>query len=77
MSEEKKELNVEKMDGKEMAELLKDMNNDSALDGSFWTILILMMAFGGFGGCGSYDTTDHELRERVAKLEGQMDMLRG
>lgn len=39
MSEEKKELNVEGMDTKEMAELLKDMNNDSDWDGSFWTLL--------------------------------------
>lgn len=31
----------------------------------------------GFGGWGSRDTTDHELRERVARLEGQMDMIRG
>ena len=77
MSEEKKELNVEGMDSKEMAELLKDMNKDSAWDGSFWTLLIVMMAFGGFGSCGNHDTTDHELRERVARLEGQMDMIRG
>lgn len=76
MSEERKELNVEGMDSKEIAELLKDMNNDSAWDGSFWTLLILIMVF-GFGGWGGHDTTDHELRERVARLEGHMDMIRG
>ena len=75
MSEEKKELNVEGMDNKEMAELLKDMNNDSAWDGSLWIIPILMMLFGGIG--FNHDTKDHELRERVARLEGQMDMIRG
>ena len=40
---------------------------------SIWIILILMNCLGwGF----PRDTQDHELRERVAKLEGQMDMLR-
>lgn len=37
-------------------------------------LLAIMMAFGGLW--GSSDTKDHELRERVAKLEGQMDMIR-
>ena len=37
-------------------------------------ILIFMVCFGwGF----PKDTQDNELRERVARLEGQMDMLRG
>lgn len=38
-----------------------------------WIILLFMVCFGwGF----PKDTQDHELRERVAKLEGQMDMIR-
>lgn len=72
MSEEKKELSIE-----EMQKIAKDTDKDSewntSLDSS-WIVLLLMVCFGGWG---SRDTTDHELRERVAKLEGQMDMIRG
>ena len=41
---------------------------------SIWIILLFMIIFDwGF----PRDTQDHELRERVARLEGQMDMIRG
>ena len=40
---------------------------------SIWIILLFIMVFDwGF----PKETKDHELRERVARLEGQMDMLR-
>ena len=72
MSKKKKGLNVDKMQ-----KIAKDMDKDAewntSLD-SFWVVLLLMVCFGGWGG---HDTTDHELRERVARLEGQMDMIRG
>lgn len=45
-----------------------EINSDS-----IWIVLILMVCLGwGF----PRDTQDHELRERVARLEGQMDMIR-
>lgn len=68
MSEEKKEFGFE-----EMHEITKDINKDSDWDGSWWIIVLLL--FFGFGGFASRDTTDHELRERVARLEGQMDIV--
>ena len=37
-------------------------------------IIMLCMIFSGWG--FPKDTKDHELRERVARLEGQMDMIR-
>ena len=40
---------------------------------SIW-IILLCMIFAGWG--FPKDTQDHELRERVARLEGQMDMIR-
>ena len=54
--------------------------NKEAKDGEWeinsdcvWIVLILMVYLGwGF----PRDTQDHELRERVARLEGQMDMIR-
>lgn len=69
MSDEKKELSAG-----EMEKIEKDINKDSTLDGSWYIVLLMLFVF--FGGWGSHDTTDHELRERVARLEGQMDMIR-
>ena len=40
---------------------------------SIWIILVFMLCF-SWG--SPKDTQDHELRERVARLEGQMDMIR-
>lgn len=40
-----------------------------------WTLLILMIAFGGWG--GSENPHISELEKKVAKLEGQMSMIGG
>lgn len=61
MSDEKKEVNVRETES-------------SWGDFDWIYILMLMICFGGWG--LSHDTKDHELRERVARLEGQMDMVR-
>lgn len=68
---ENKELSTE-----EMAEIVKSMDKNSAWDGSTWIFLLLIMLF-GFGGWSQPDNKDHELRERVARLEGQMSMIGG
>lgn len=69
MSEEKKEMNVD-----ETIKMLKSGEESAWFGDSSWVyVFLLMMLFGGFG---NYDTKDHELRERVARLEGQMDMIR-
>lgn len=39
-----------------------------------WVLLIFSICFGS--PWNTSDTKDHELRERVARLEGQMDMIR-
>lgn len=74
MSGENKEFDTEKITHEEMVDLVKEINKDSDWSGNWWafTLLILLL---GFGGWGSHDTKDHELRERVAKLEGQMDII--
>lgn len=55
-------------ENKEVREDEWEVNGDT-----IWVILLFMIIFGwGF----PKDTQDHELRERVARLEGQMDMIR-
>ena len=55
-------------DNKEVRDDQWEVNKETS-----WIIPILMLIFGfGFPN----DTKDHELRERVARLEGQMDMIR-
>lgn len=66
MSEEKN-VNVEKI----METVKSDSNSAWSGDWWIWTF-ILMICFGGWN---SHDTTNHELRERVAKLEGQVDII--
>lgn len=39
-----------------------------------WVLLVFSIFFGS--PWNTSDTKDHELRERVARLEGQMDMIR-
>lgn len=69
MSKEKKEMNVD-----ETIETVKSEEESAWVSDSSWVyVLLLMILFGGFG--FSHDTTDHELRERVARLEGQMDIV--
>lgn len=62
MSEGKKDL---------IEENIEDKNSD--WDGSTWVIVLLMLLFG----CdlSGRDAKDNELRERVARLEGQMDIV--
>ena len=51
---------------------VKEDQSETSWD-SIWVILLCMI-FSGWG--FPKDTKDHKLRERVARLEGQMDMLR-
>lgn len=67
MSEKNKEIDTD-----EMQESIKDQNYQNSSD---WIWLIPLFAI-CFGGWGNHDIKDYELRERVAKLEGQMDMVR-
>ena len=70
MSEEKKEINVD-----ETIETVRKDEKSAWVSESSWIYLfLLMMLFGGIG--FNHETKDHELRERVARLEGQMDMIR-
>ncbi len=58
-----------------MSEENKEVRDDQwEVNGdTIWVIVLFMIIFGwGF----PKDNQDHELRERVARLEGQMDMLR-
>lgn len=59
-----------------MSEENKEVRDDewgTSWDSTIWVIVLFMIIFGfGF----PRDTQDHELRERVARLEGQMDMIR-
>lgn len=68
MSEENKDVNVEET----IKTVKREEKSAWAGDLSWIYVLLLMMLFGGFG---NYDTRDHELRERVARLEGQMDII--
>ena len=54
----------------------KEIKKDKRDSGSdwIWLYLIFSVIFGG--NWNHTDCKDHELRERVARLEGQMDMLR-
>lgn len=69
MSDEKKEIDVD-----EIKENVRSDNKDSAW-GDSWCVAIILMAL--FGGFGNRETADHELRERVARLEGKIDMIKG
>lgn len=72
MSEEKNEFDNARITPEGMVDLLKETNKDSDWSGDWWVFAIIMLVFSfGLG-----DTKDHELRERVARLEGQMDMIR-
>lgn len=56
---------------------IEEMHNNSVWNNSFdsiWIILIFMLCFCGWS---TQDTKDYELRERVARLEGQMSMIGG
>lgn len=58
---------------------MSDENKEIREDdwGTSWdSILIILIFMVCFGWGFPKDTQDHELRERVARLEGQMDMLR-
>ena len=54
----------------------KEVKNEEWVSGSdwIWVLLIFSVCFGN--PWNKSDTQDHELRERVARLEGQIDMLR-
>lgn len=58
---------------KGIEEFAKNESEKSSWDG-YWPIIILFLFF-GFGGCGSHECIDNELLERIAKLEGQMDIV--
>ena len=59
-----------------MSDEKKEVKNEEWESGSdlIWAYLILFICFST--SWKTSDTKDHELRERVARLEGQMDMLR-
>ena len=63
MSEERKD--------DEVMENTENQVSDSSWDCSVWVIVFIAFILFGFG-----NNTDHELRERVARLEGQMDMIK-
>lgn len=52
---------------------LKDDKWEADYSTMIWCLLMLMFCFGWKT---PNDYQDHDLRERVAKLEGQMDMIR-
>ena len=59
-----------------MSEENKEVRDDeweTSWDSTIWIIVLFMIIFGW--GFPKY-TQDSELRERVARLEGQMDMIR-
>ena len=58
-----------------MSEENKEVRDDEwEVNGDTIWVIVLFMIILGFG--FPKDTQDHELRERVARLEGQMDMIR-
>lgn len=52
---------------------LKDDKWETDFNTTMWFLIMFMVCFGWNT---SNDYKDHELRERVARLEGQMDMIR-
>lgn len=56
-----------------MSKDLKETNSD--WDGSALELMFLAMAFGGWGRCSNAEIS--EMKERIARLEGQISMIGG